>query len=104
MATTLELTTRTSEGAPGTKNEYARLKAIVQDAGLFESQGVYYGVKLAYTLGLFAIGIALLFLLSGWARVLIAAPYLAFVCAQLAFLSHDLGHKQIYQSNRVNNW
>jgi fatty acid desaturase len=77
---------------------------MVHEAGLLEPQGKYYAVKLAYTLAMFAAGIALLFLLSGWARVLVAAPYLAFVCAQLGFLAHDLGHKQVFSSTRTNSW
>lgn len=88
---------------PATKNEYASLKAVVKGAGLLEPQARYYAVKLAYTLAMFAVGIALLFLLSGWAQLLVV-PYLAFVCAQLGFLAHDLGHKQVFQSTHVNNW
>lgn len=86
------------------KNDYAKLKALVSEAGLFKAQGTYYAVKVAYTVGMFAVGIALLFLLAGWARVLVVAPYMAFVCAQLGFLAHDLGHKQVFRSNRFNNW
>ena len=90
--------------APATKNDYATLKALVREAGLLETQGKYYAIKLAYTLAMLAAGIALLFLLSGWLRVLVAAPYLAFVFAQLGFLAHDLGHKQVFKSTRLNNW
>lgn len=86
------------------QNQYAALKAIIRNAGLLETQGAYYAVKVAYTLGLFAIGIALLFLLDGWARVFIVAPYMAFVGTQLGYLSHDLGHKQVFPSSRVNHW
>jgi fatty acid desaturase len=85
-------------------NDYTALKTVVQQAGLLETQGKYYAVKIAYTLGMFAVGTALLFLLTGWARVLLVAPFLAFVSVQLAFLGHDLGHKQVFSSNRVNNW
>lgn len=92
------------ESALASKNEYAALKALVNEAGLLKAQGAYYAVKLAYTLGMLAAGIALLFLLTGWARMLVAAPYLAFVCAQLGFLAHDVGHKQVFSSSRVNNW
>ena len=91
------------EGEQESKNLYAALKALVNEAGLLEPQGSYYAVKIAYTVGLFAVGIAALLLLTGWARVLVA-PYMAFVCAQLGFLSHDLGHKQVFRSNRINNW
>jgi fatty acid desaturase len=92
------------QNTPTSKNDYATLKALVQEAGLLEAQRTYYAVKLAYTLGMFAIGIALMFLLTGWARVLVVAPYLAFASAHLAFLGHDLGHKQVFGSARVNNW
>ncbi|MEO5951183.1 MAG: hypothetical protein ABIQ44_01825, partial [Chloroflexia bacterium] len=87
-----------------TQNQYATLKAIIRNAGLLETQGTYYVVKVAYTLGLFAIGIALLFILDGWARVFTVAPYMAFVGTQLGYLSHDLGHKQVFPSSRVNHW
>lgn len=86
------------------ENNYAALKTRVHEAGLLQAQGLYYAIKLAYTLAMFTAGIGLLFLLTGWARVLVVAPYLAFVCAQLGFLAHDLGHKQVFSSNRVNNW
>lgn len=95
---------RARESAPAGKANYATLKALVSEAGLLKSQGTYYAVKLAYTLAMFAVGIALLFLLDGWVRVLVVAPYLAFVCAQLGFLAHDLGHKQVFGSTKVNNW
>src|SRR5678815_4614803 len=74
-------------------NDYTASKTVAQQAGLLETQGKYYAVKIAYTLGMFAVGTALLFLLTGWARVLLVAPFLAFVSVQLAFLGHDLGHK-----------
>src|SRR5438105_3084390 len=90
-------------GASENRNSYARLKALVREAGLFEPQGTYYAIKLAYTLGMFAAGMALFFLLTGWLRVLVVAPYLGFVGAQMGFLSHDLGHKQVFSSTRANN-
>ena len=96
-------TAQASQSALVSKNDYAALKALVKERGLLEGEARYYAVKLAYTLGMFAAGIVLLFVLGGWARLLVA-PYLAFVCAQLGFLAHDLGHKQVFSSNRVNNW
>lgn len=86
------------------KNQYALLKSVVQEAGLLNPQVAYYAVKLTYTLALFAFGVGLLFLLSGWLRVLVCAPYLAFASVQLAYMSHDLGHKQVFSSTKVNNW
>ena len=90
---------------PSTKeNDYAKLKALIVEARLLQPQTAYYAVKLAYTLAMVAVGIAGLFLLGGWVRVLVVAPYLAFVCAQLGFLAHDFGHKQVFGSTRLNTW
>jgi fatty acid desaturase len=100
---TAPLNVKVIERQAESKNEYAALKAIVKESGLLETQARYYAVKMAYTLAMFAVGIALLFLLQGWALLLVA-PYLAFVCAQLGFLAHDLGHKQVFPSSRFNNW
>lgn len=91
-------------GTDVNQNQYAILKSIIRNAGLLETQGGYYAVKVAYTLGMFALGVALLFVLDGWARVLLVAPYLAFACTQLGYLAHDLGHKQVFRSSRVNHW
>jgi fatty acid desaturase len=92
------------DGAQKGKNDYTALKALVHKLGLFEAQTTYYAVKITYTLAMLAAGVALMFLLAGWARILIGAPVLAVVFVQLGFLGHDLGHKQVFSSSRVNNW
>ena len=85
-------------------NDYGALKALVKEAGLLEVQGRYYAVKLAYTLGMLAIGVAAM-VFTGWElRLALLAPFLAFASAQLAFLAHDLGHKQVFSSTRLNTW
>lgn len=98
----------TTEGALPVRNnhtnDYAALKALVKEAGLLKAQGTYYAVKLGYTLGLLAIGVAALVFTTGWPRLVLVAPYLAFVCAQLGFLAHDFGHKQVFSSTRLNSW
>ena len=103
MLNTLK-TEQVAQATPANKNQYALLKAVMQEAGLLDPQVAYYAVKLTYTLALFAVGVGLMFLLDGWLRVLVCAPYLAFVSVQLAYMSHDLGHKQVFPSTRVNNW
>ena len=92
------------EHAPAGKNDYAALKAAVKEAELLEPQHAYYEVKLAYTLAMLAVGVTMLVLLTGWLRVILIAPYMAFVCVQVAFLSHDFGHKQVFGSTRLNTW
>src|SRR5215210_5796474 len=85
------------------KNDYAELKSLVRAAGLLERQPTYYAVKIAYTLGMLAIGIAFLVLVDNvWLRAL-DALYLAIVFAQIGFLGHDTGHKQIFASARTHN-
>jgi fatty acid desaturase len=82
--------------------DYAELKALVRQAGLLSKQPQYYAVKFIYTLGLLAAGIAILVLFDNlWVRV-IDALYLTLVFAQIAFLGHDMGHKQVFSSTRAN--
>ena len=94
----------TTGNAPMSKNDYVALKAIVQQAGLLQTQGKYYAIKLSYTLAMFVVGIGLMVLLDGWLRVVVVAPYMAFVSAQLGFLAHDFGHKQVFKASKGNHW
>ena len=92
--------TDTQESQP---NEYAQLKALVRDAGLLEKNPGHYAVKLALNLGLLALSIAVLTLVDNvWIQMLNAA-FLAFIMVQLSFIGHDVGHDQVFRSNRNND-
>ena len=84
-------------------NEYAQLKRLVRDAGLLEKNPAHYAVKIILNLGLLALSIAVLVLVDNvWIQMLNAA-FMAFVMVQLCFLGHDLGHEQVFRSNRNND-
>ena len=82
---------------------YKDLKAQVVQDGLLNGRPVYYAIKFLYTLG----GLALLvwaLLAIDWlpARIgLVLACALAW--AQVGFLGHDLGHRQVFGKAWVND-
>jgi len=75
-------------------NPYADLKRIVKNNGLLDRQPTYFGGKIALSLCLLAVGLALLPILGGTWLQLANAVYLAFVFVQVSFLAHDFGHRQ----------
>ncbi|PPK66080.1 acyl-CoA desaturase [Actinokineospora auranticolor] len=82
---------------------YAHLLAQVRDAGLLRRRHGYYAVVITANLLAFAgawVGFA--FLGDSWWQLLIAA-LLAVLFAQLAFVGHDAGHKQIFRTRRPND-
>jgi fatty acid desaturase len=74
----------------------------VKAAGLLERRPAYYLTKIAVTGGLLAAGWAAFVLLGdSWWQLAIAAV-LAFMFAQVGFIGHDAGHRQIFRSKRAN--
>src|SRR5688572_21520729 len=86
--------------SPPHANEYAELKGLLAQQGLFDRQPVYYAGKVLQVLcGLsLALGI-LLTIPIFWVQILNAA-FLAFVFTQIAFIGHDAAHRQMFQSAR----
>jgi len=81
-------------------NEYATLKWLLAQKGLFDRQPAYYTSKVLQMLS--CLGLALVILSTAnlfWLQILNAA-FLAFVFTQIAFLGHDAGHRQIFQSSQ----
>jgi fatty acid desaturase len=85
---------------PGT--EYAALSRLVRQEGLLERRRSWYGWRIAVT-GLALVGSWALFVLVGnsWWQLAVAV-LLAVVFAQLGFLGHDAGHRQIFASRKWN--
>src|SRR5260221_12969013 len=79
-------------------NEYAELKQRIKQKGLLEQQPAYYTYKILFTLGLLALSIACLVVFNHSWFQLLNAVFLAFVCAQIGFVGHDIGHRQIFRS------
>ncbi len=83
--------------------DYARLKGLVSRAGLLEKQPHAYLWRFITTgLGLALCG-ALLFLGKGVLFQLANGALLGVLYAQVGFLMHDAGHRQIFRSTAANN-
>ena len=88
-----------------TANQYAELKRLIKQNGLLDRQPAYYAGKTAFTLGLLAVSLALMFLLGDTWFQLLNAVYLAFVFVQISLLAHDFGHRQFsFRTPWKNDW
>lgn len=83
-------------------NDYVELKKLIKKDGLLEKQPLYYTYKLVTTFGLFALCIVLLLTVHTFWFQLFNALFFALISAQLGFLGHDGGHRQIFHSTRNN--
>jgi len=83
--------------------DYAALLNEVRNAGLLRRRYRYYAWRVAANLMAFAgAWVAFAFLGDSWWQLGIAA-LLAVVFAQLAFIGHDAGHKQIFRTRKPND-
>jgi len=70
------------------------LKRLIKKNGLLDRQPAYHVGKMAFTLGLLAVSLALLLVLDDTWFQLLNAIYLAFVFVQISLVAHDFGHRQ----------
>jgi fatty acid desaturase len=83
-------------------SEYAMLSRRVQRAGLLDRRLRYYTWKIALTaLALAAGWTAFVVLGNSWWQLGIAV-FLAVVFAQIGFIGHDAGHRQVFRTRRAN--
>lgn len=83
-------------------NDYVELKKLIKKNGLLDKQPVYYTYKIITTLGMLALSVVLLFVVHNFWFQLFNALWFALASAQLGFLGHDGGHRQIFHSTRKN--
>ncbi|MGI5521698.1 fatty acid desaturase family protein [Micromonospora sp. CA-259024] len=84
-------------------SDYADLSRLVRGAGLLDRQPRRYAARVAVVLGCLALmGVVFVRLGSSWWQTATAAGF-AMLFAQLAFLGHDAGHRQIFRSRRAND-
>jgi fatty acid desaturase len=88
---------------PPRGSDYAALLRQVKAAGLLDRRYRYYLTKIVVTAGLFVAGWTLFVALGDSWWQLIVAAFLAFVFAQLGFIGHDAGHRQIFRTGRFND-
>jgi len=88
---------------PAQRGDYADLSRIIRDAGLLKRRRGHYAVKFVLTALAFAGGCVAFALLGDSWWQLGTAVFFAVVYAQISFLGHDAGHKQIFDTARAND-
>jgi fatty acid desaturase len=89
-------------GAPRRGSDFAELMRRIKSTGLLQRRPGYYLTKIAMTGAALIAGWAGFVLLGdSWWQVAVAA-FLAAVFAQLGFIGHDAGHRQVFRSKRAN--
>lgn len=87
--------------APPEGSEYSELSRKIKAAGLLARRPGYYTWKIAVTIAALAAGWAALPLVGDSWWVLAVAAFLAVMFAQVGFLGHDAGHRQIFATRRA---
>src|SRR5689334_24188756 len=87
--------------ASGTRTDYAELSSRIRGAGLLDRRTGYYLATFALTWALFGAAWAAFVLIGATWWQLITAAVLGVLSTQIAFLGHDVGHKQVTGSKRV---
>jgi fatty acid desaturase len=89
---------------PRSNSEFTELAKRIQDSGLMRRRYGYYWTKLvAVPLVLAASITAFVLIGDTWWQLLTAALF-AVLFTQIAFLSHDAAHRQIFRSGKWNDW
>ena len=81
-------------------SDFARLSHRISAAGLMKRRPGYYTARIAVVIGLSATGwVAFALLGNSWWQLAVAV-FQAFLFGQIALLSHDLAHKQVFRRRR----
>jgi fatty acid desaturase len=85
------------------EHDYGELSHLIRQAGLLRRRYGYYAVKITLNVLAFAGGwVAFIHLGDSWWQLFLAV-YFAVMFAQLSFIGHDAGHKQIFRNGRAND-
>ena len=76
--------------------EYIELKQIMKRQGLLERQPTYYTYRIAILSGLLIVSLIFLLVINSFGLQLLNAVFMAFVFAQIGLLSHEAGHRQMF--------
>lgn len=82
---------------------YAELKRRVRELGLLEKQPRFLTGRIIINLLLLAVSVALMFVSSSLWLQLPNAVFMAFIFGQIAFVAHDVGHRQAYPGVKAND-
>lgn len=88
--------------APGRRqgSDYAELSRRVKEAGLLRRRPGYYTLKITVTVALLVSGWVVFAVLGSTWWQLPTGVFLGVMFTQLAFLGHDVGHRQVFRSRR----
>ncbi|MGY2093497.1 fatty acid desaturase family protein [Nocardia gipuzkoensis] len=92
----------TPDSGPARGSEFSVLLRQVRQAGLLDRRMGYYIRKSTTTVGALAAGWTAFFVVGNSWWQLGTATFLAVIFAQLAFLGHDAGHRQIFNTRGAN--
>ncbi len=96
-------TSRDPEAVPITAS-YSALMRTVRDGGLLRRrEGFYYAVFGGLALALGGVITGMVLLGDSWFQLLMAGA-LGIVLTQIAFVTHEASHRQIFTSGKVNDW
>jgi fatty acid desaturase len=85
-------------------SDYTELMARIRELGLLRRRrGAYVVRSAALGAALLLTVAAVLWLGDSWYQLIVAAV-LGVVISQFGFLAHDAAHRQIFESNRANEW
>jgi fatty acid desaturase len=83
--------------------DFAELSRQVRDGGLLRRRGGYYAIKIPIVMAaLVGLVVTVIAVGNSW-WTLLAAVGLAFVLAQIGFLGHDAGHRQVLARRWAND-
>jgi len=83
--------------------DYAELSRVIRAEGLLKRRYGYYAVRISLNLLALAGGwVGFVYLGNSWWQLFLAA-FFAVMFAQLSFVGHDAGHRQIFRNLRANN-
>ncbi|MFE1171117.1 fatty acid desaturase family protein [Streptomyces sp. NPDC058773] len=101
MTTRVESSRAGAGAAMGSGSDFARLSQRVVAAGLLRRRPGYYAVRLAMvTVGFVGGWVAFFVLGDSWWQMGVAA-LLAVVFAQVALVTHDVAHRQVFRGRRA---
>lgn len=88
-----------SEGS----GDYAELSRLIRQEGLLDRRPAFYVVLIGITAALYVTGWAVFVVLGDSWWQLITAVFLAVIFAQVGFIGHEAGHRQIAHSRRTSD-
>jgi fatty acid desaturase len=85
------------------REDFAELSRRIRAEGLMAPRGGYFAIKIAATTGALSILVGIVLVVGdSWWNLAVAVG-LAFVLAQLGFIGHDAGHRQVCAHRRGND-